>query len=236
MATSVPLSVITPDFSRFTREAGATTWEELELSIGEDSTMTRDRTLVMFLAGVIAAAGIASDTLHAVIGAMVIAPGFQPFARTVLGLVAHSQAWRGGLRDSARAYGALLGGATVAAVLGTWLGVDALDAGHDRYLASGELVRFWSSFSWTGLVTSSAAALCGGVLVMLNRTVLTAGVMVALALVPTAALVPMALLAGQYAMAGGAGLRFLAEIALVLVGTAVAFVFKRGTDRRREVS
>lgn len=62
---------------------GVTTWEELELSIGEDSTMTLDRTIVMFSAGI----GLLTGALHVVIGAMVIAPGFQPFARFVLGVI-----------------------------------------------------------------------------------------------------------------------------------------------------
>jgi hypothetical protein len=233
MSTSVPLSVVTPAFARLTREMGATTWEELELSIGEDSTMTGDRTLVMFIAGLIAGLGITSGTLHVVIGAMVIAPGFQPFARFVLGVINRSGAWYGGLTDVLRAYGALLAGSTLAAVLTLLLGVDALDAGDEIYLAAADLVSFWSSTSWSGIVVGLAAGICGGLLVSLNRTVLTAGVMVALALVPTAALVPMALVAGDVTLAGQAALRFLIEVGLVLVGTTLVFSFKRRRDARR---
>lgn len=232
MGTSEPLSVVTPAFSRMTRESGATTWEELELAMGEDSTMTGDRTVVMLLAGVIAGLGILGDQLHTVIGAMVIAPGFQPFARVVLGVVNRSGAWHGGLRDVGRGYGALMAGAAVAAVLGLVLGAGALDAGHGRYLGSGELVAFWTSVSWTGIAVGGFAAVCGGILVALNRTVLTAGVMVALALVPTAALVPMGVIAGDLPLAGDAAVRFLLEAALVLAGTLATFLFKRRSDRR----
>ncbi|MFA9445277.1 DUF389 domain-containing protein [Egicoccus sp. AB-alg6-2] len=236
MATSVPLSVVTPAFQRLTRETGATTWEELELSMSEDSTMTRDRTLVMLLAGLIAGVGIISDQLHVVVGAMIIAPGFQPFARVVLGVVTRSEAWRGGVRDVGLAYGALMAGASLAAVLGLVFGADALDAGGGRYLGAGELVTFWTTVSWTGVAVGAAGAVCGGILVSLNRTVLTAGVMVALALVPTASLVPMALIAGDVGLAGDAAVRFAIEVALVLAGTSLMFLVKRRLDKRHGTS
>jgi hypothetical protein len=233
MSTSVPLSVVAPSEQALSREIGATTWEELELSIGEDSTMTLDRTTVMAIAGLIAGLGIVSGTLHLVIGAMVIAPGFQPFARFVLGVINRSGAWRGGLVDAGRAYGALLAGASAAALLSQVFGAGPLDAGDDSYLAAEPLVDYWTTLTWTGVAVGGAAAICGGILVSLNRTVLTAGVMVALALVPTATLVPMALVAGDPGLSLAAAVRFLVEAALVLAGTTVVFLLKRRRDRRR---
>jgi hypothetical protein len=233
MSTSVPLSVVVHSEQALTREVGATTWEELELSIGEDSTMTVDRITVMAIAGFIAGLGIVSGTLHLVIGAMVIAPGFQPFARFLLGVINRSGAWRGGLLDAGRAYGALLAGAAAAAVLSQLLGVSALEAGDDSYLSADALVVYWTTLSWTGVAVGAAAGVCGGILISLNRTVLTAGVMVALALVPTATLVPMGLVAGDPGLALDAALRFLAEVSLVLASVTVVFVLKRRRDRRR---
>ncbi|MTV24157.1 DUF389 domain-containing protein [Nitriliruptoraceae bacterium ZYF776] len=232
MSTSVPLSIVSSEYAALTRESGGTSWEELELIMGQDSTMTADRTVVMLIAGVIAGVGIVSDTIHVVVGAMVIAPGFQPFARCVLGLVNRSNAWRGGLTDVARGYGALLLGATLAAVLALVFGGDALDDGGASYLADGTLVTYWTTTTWAGVSVGAVGALAGGVLVALNRTVLTAGVMVALALVPTASLVPMALLGARPDLAAAAGLRFLVEAGLVLVGTAAVFVVKLRLDRR----
>jgi hypothetical protein len=233
MSTSVPLSVVAPSHRALTREVGATTWEELELSIGEDSTMTLDRTIVMLIAGMVAGIGIITGALHVVIGAMVIAPGFQPFARFVLGVINRSGAWRGGLVDAARAYGALAVGATLAALAGAAFGSGVLDGGDETYLAAGSLIDYWTTVTWHGVVVGGVAAVCGGLLVSLNRTVLTAGVMVALALVPTATMVPMSLVAGEPALAASAGLRFLVEVALVLGGTTVVFLLKRKRDRRR---
>jgi hypothetical protein len=235
MTTSTPSSVVSAAYESLTRESQTTTWEELELSIGGDSTMRADRTIVMGIAGIIAGLGIVTGTIHAVIGAMVIAPGFQPFSRFVLGVVNGSGAWKGGLNDVARAYGALLLGATIAGLLTMGFGDNALSAGDDTYLAAADLVALWTTTTWHGVAISAVAAVCGGLLIAIDRSVLTAGVMVALALVPTAALVPMALLAGEVDLALAAGSRFGLEVVLVLAASAGVFSLKRRKDKRRPV-
>lgn len=234
MSTAEPLSVISTTAETRIREPGATTWEELELAMGADSTMTAEKVLVMGIAGVIAGIGIMADTIHVVVGAMVIAPGFQPFSRFVLGLVNHRrETYVGGLIDIARAYGALVAGSAVAAVLGLGLGASALDAGLPSYLERGTLVAYWTTLTWPGVVVGAVAGICGGLLMSINRTVLTAGVMVALALVPSACMVTMALVAGDPRMALQALVRFLVEVVLVLAGSGLVFAAKRLLDRRR---
>jgi hypothetical protein len=232
LSTSEPLSLVSYGYTALSREEGGTSWEELELAMSSDSTMTNDRLLVMFLAGVIAAIGIVSGAIHVVVGAMVIAPGFQPFSRFVLGLVNRSRSWRGGARDVLRAYAAVALGAALAAVISRLLGAETLDSGHDSYLRADDLVAYWSTITWPGVAVGGAAAVCGGLLLAINRTVLTAGVMVALALVPTAALGPMALVAGDPALAGRAAGRFLVEAVLVVAGSALVFLAKRRHDDR----
>lgn len=152
----------------------------------------------------------------------------------MLGLVNHRRdTWTGGLIDIARAYGALVAGSAVAAMLGIVLGASALDAGLPSYLESGTLVEYWTTVTWPGVVVGGVAGICGGLLMSINRTVLTAGVMVALALVPSASLVTMSLVAGDPRLAGAALVRFLVEVVLVLVGSALVFSGKRLMDRRR---
>lgn len=233
MTTSEPLSVISTTGQAHTRERGATTWEELELSMGSDSTMTFEKVVVMGLAGVIAGIGILSDNLHIVVGAMIIAPGFQPFARFVLGVVNGSRtSWAGGLVDISRAYAALMAGSAVAAVFGLAFGASPLQSGLPGYLEAGTLLQYWTTLTWTGIAVGAAAGVCGGLLMSINRTVLTAGVMVALALVPTASLVTMALVAGDLRTAAAALVRFTVEVGLVLLGSALVFGAKRFFDRR----
>jgi hypothetical protein len=233
LSTVEPLSLVSHGYTALSREEGGTSWEELELAMSQDSTMTGDRLIVMFVAGLIAAIGMVSGAIHVVVGAMIIAPGFQPFSRMVLGLVNRSRSWWGGAVDVTRAYAAVALGAAVAAGMSRALGATALDSGHDSYLGADDLVAYWSTITWPGVAVGASAAVCGGLLLAINRTVLTAGVMVALALVPTAALGPMALVAGDVALAGAAAVRFGVEAALVVAGSAVVFTFKRRQDRRQ---
>lgn len=236
MSTSEPLSIITAEGKSRTREAGTTTWEELDLAIGSDSTMTLEKLLVMAIAGVIAGAGIIADAIHVVVGAMVIAPGFQPFARLMLGVVNRSSSSLvGGLVDVGRGYAALVAGAALVAALALLFGSSAVGSDRSAYLDSGVLVEYWTTITWTGVVVGAVGSVCGGLLVSINRTVLTAGVMVALALVPSAALVTMALVEGDLAMALAALRRFLLEVSLVIVGAGLVFTVKHRVDRRRAV-
>ncbi len=99
------------------RDTSTSTWEEIELTLGRESTMTVPKVVVMGLVGVVAAAGVLTGALHVVVGAMVIAPGFEPLVRIALGLVQRRGSWRDGLVDSARGYGALLLGAAACAAL-----------------------------------------------------------------------------------------------------------------------
>lgn len=77
--------------------------------------MTAGKLGVMATAGFLAGLGLVSGTLHLVIGAMVIAPGFEPFSRLALGLIEGSRAWQRGLLDIAKGYAALAAGAALSA-------------------------------------------------------------------------------------------------------------------------
>lgn len=232
MTTSVPLSVVSPTHGVVSREHAGTSWEELELELGEESTMSAARVVVMAIAGFVAGIGLLSGAVHLVVGAMVIAPGFQPFARITLGIVSRTAAWRDGITDVVRGYAALVVGAAAAGLVGLLFGAPILGAGADSYLPSSDLVAYWTTTEWTGVAVAAVASIGGGLLVSINRLVLTAGVMVALALVPTAALVPLALIGGQPGLARAALGRFSVEAVLVLAGSAVVFAFKRRRDRR----
>ncbi len=109
---------------------------------------------------------------------------------------------RRGLRDSLTGYAALLG-ATLGGLVLILAGLDPLRA-YTAYLEPGILVRYWSGLTLEGVLVSCAAAVGGALLLASNRSALTSGVMIALALVPAASLVPLALLAGEPSIAGRA--------------------------------
>ena len=233
LSTSLPNSIASADAgSRPVRDRTTSTWEEVELIIGRESTMTAPKILVMLLAGVFAAVGLQTGALHVIVGAMLVAPAYEPLARVSLGFVNRSLAVRGGLRDFALCYLALAAGAALVAVLAAMVGAP-LAASANTYLTTEALVRYWTTISWTSVITSAAGAVGGPLLVVLNRRVLTTGVVVALALVPSLTLSVLELFAGDPVLAGRAALRWLLDVTFVVAGCALVFQVKRRTDGRR---
>jgi hypothetical protein len=207
-------------------------WEEMDFTIMRESTMRMNGLLVMGGAGVLAAVGIASGALHLVIAAMVIAPGFEPLTRIALGLVARSAVWRPGLRDTARGYGALLAGALLGAVFMHGQGEPLLTAGRD-YLASEALIRHWIDFSPKSLLIAAVAGSTGAILIANNRSVLTAGVLIAHSLIPPVAVAGAALVAGNFELAATSGLRWALEATVVVVTGLLVFSWKRAAIQKR---
>lgn len=201
------------------RDVSSSSFEEMDFVIGRESNTDLFKMVVMALAGVVAVAGLASNAVHLVIGAMLIAPGFEPLVRISLGAVGANRAWRWGVIDTVKGYGALVLGAAASTLLLRGLGTKPL-GDTTGYLSSGILVDYWTTFSWSSTVVTVAAGLAGAILIAASRSVLTAGVMVALALVPSAAMVGVGLAMWQIDLAGLSLLRWLHDAGIVM-GTAL---------------
>lgn len=235
LVTSEPIGVVSPRAAAvLTTDTTDSIWEEMEMTLAKESHITSNTAGVMFVAGFCAGAGIATGALHVVIGAMVIAPGFEPFVRMVLGWITGSRAWVRGLASAAGGYAALILGAACAAWICQAAGQTLL-AGGTAYESSGTLVHYWTSLSAPSIAISIAAGIGGSLLILSHRSVLTAGVMIALALVPAAAMVPVALIAGDPERAALAGLRWGVEIALVLATAVPVFLWKRRRGHRKRM-
>lgn len=68
---------------------------------------------------------------------------------------------------------------------------------------------------------------------MINKPILTTGVMVALALIQAASIVGMGLVEEDFPMAGKAFLKLLLEIAIVAVFSGLVFLLKRFSMNKR---
>lgn len=190
----------------------------------------------MGISGVLAAIGLATNALHLVVGAMLIAPGFEPIVRFSMGMVSRNQGWRRGLMQTAQTYAALLLGAAITAGVLRLLGTSPLGQ-EESYLPSSVLVSYWTSFSATTFMVSVTAGVAGAILVASNRAVLTAGVMVALALVPGTTLVASGLVGGDAGIAGRGALRWAIDVVIVAGTSLLVFAWKQvHTYRRRSHS
>lgn len=204
-------------------------WEEIDTLLRRDANPSHNFLALMFLAGAVAGVGLFVDTLHIVVGAMLIAPGFEPLVRVCVGLA-------GGLADTAKrgavgvglGYLAVAAGGALGAVAAAWVEPAAgLSAMFD-----GTWVGYWTRFTWTSVVVAVAAGLAGGVVVNSHQTVFATGVMIALALVPGMAIFGAGLAAGEIALAlRGLG-RWGVDAACVLAACLVVFGIKRAVLRR----
>lgn len=234
VTTTSPASVVSAgQLPAVVRDSSTSTWEEVELTLGQESTMTWLKVVVMGLVGALAAAGILTGALHIVIGAMVIAPGFEPLVRVALGIVQQRRTSRDGVVDTLRAYGALLAGAAASAAVLAATGTP-LPAGGESYHPAQELVSYWTTTTAASVLISVAAALAGVLLVFARRAVLTAGVMIALALVPALAIAAIAVLAADLDLLGRAALRFSVDVAAVVTVSGIVLGLRRRIGRTRE--
>lgn len=234
LSTSEPVSLVSASAREaIARDSSDASWEDMEGSLAKESNMTLNAMALMFVSGAIAAIGVTTNAIHLVIGAMVIAPGFEPITRLALGCVARGPAWKRGLVDSALAYLVLAAGAGVAALALRASGHHP-PGGSASYLPQSSLLTYWTSFTLPSLLVSGLASVAGALLIATNRSVLTAGVMIGLALVPAASIAVMAALVADWHAAGAAALRWLVEVGIVTLGSLAVFGWKRHSLHRRD--
>lgn len=235
VTTSHPLSVISKSSSLMvTTDRGESLWEEALKHINNQSNMTLNSLGIMLLTGFVAVIGIVTNALHVVVGAMVTAPGFESITWISLGLTTNHYDWKHGLIDTLKGYAVLLAGAMVSALVMQLLGKDIIE-GSSSYLPAGALLNYWTSITTESLLISAAAAVAGAFVIITNWSVLTAGVMIALALVPATSITGMGLVAGEFEVAGKAFTRLLLDMGLVAVFTALVFLWKRATVQKRRM-
>ncbi len=226
VATSQPLSVVSSSSGRPSSTTRHSTGEEIETTIARETNMTINTLILMFAAGVFAAVGLATNVLHYVLAAMTIAPGFMPILRVALGVVARSKAWRRGLGDLGAGYLALVAGAAVTTLILRGAGIDVF-GGKSSYLPERVLLHYWSTLTVSSLVVSITAGVTGAVLVYTERSILTLAVMIALALIPGAAMVGMGLAGGSLTVAAQGLLRWAVDAVIVLAAALAVFRWKR---------
>jgi hypothetical protein len=234
ISTSRPLSIISKKYATaiFT-ENNESSWEEAMSSINHESSMSLNGMFIMFVAGIIATYGIVNNALHIVVGAMVVAPGFEPVTRIALGLVCRNENWKYGLTDTLKGYLILIAG-SIAAAFYIMLFGQSLFPGSTSYLSS-SLISYWTTITITSLTVSAMASLAGAIIILTNKSVLTAGIMITLSLVPSASITGIGLVAGDLQLAGIAFVRLLLEIFIVFAFSGIVILWKRHTTHKRDM-
>lgn len=220
---------------RVDRDGNEGTWEEIEMIISKDSNANINTLIIIIASGVLAAVGITTNEIHITIGGMLIAPGFMPIMRISLGAVVKSKVWQRGVIDVLKIYSVLVVSAGVTALIMKLGGHKPLPGESSYYEVHESFFEYWTTTSLSSIAASAAASLAGALLMATKRSTYTSGVMIGLALVPSAAIIGMSLVSGDVSSAGQAGLRWITDVILVLLITFGVFYWQKARLHKREM-
>ena len=208
-------------------------WEEMESGLRHQGRIGVNYMALMALGGLICAVGLVSEPMPqavAFIASAIIAPGFDPLAKLPLALVLRRGPlfWHG-LRSALAGYAVLVltAGATFYALL-------AAGETTAAKLAANPEVEHLQHPGLMELLVSGAGAVAGVLTLAAFRRSFQAGPLIALALIPAAALVGAGLVAGRPALAGAGLARFGLDWLFVLVAGVVVFGLKQIRVHRRQ--
>lgn len=236
VTTSEPLSIVSKSGSPKTfSDVNEATWEEMLSTLSKQSNMTLNNMVIMFISGSLAVIGIVTNALHIVVGAMVIAPGFLPLVRISLGFISKSINWKNGLGDTAKGYISLVAGAAITTLVLELLGKNPV-GGESSYLPSGVLISYWTSLTVPSVLVTVGASIAGAIIIATHRSVLTAGVMIALALIPSAAILAIGVVSGNADIALGGLRRWAVDAGIIAVLSGVVFLWKKRSVHKRNTT
>ena len=234
LSTAEPFSLVAPGAqAAIDGDTNDAPWEEMDATIRSSTNMRPNALVLMAASGVLAAVGLATDALELVVAAMVIAPEFQPLVQTALGVVSgNGRSARAGLGHVAAGWVTMALSASATALVVRASGQDPLGGGS-AYLSAGALADYFTTVTVPSTLVDAAAATAGAVLIASRRATLTAGVSIALPLVPLTALVGVAAVAGEPATAVGALTRWALDACLVVLAGLAVFGWKRASVQKR---
>jgi uncharacterized hydrophobic protein (TIGR00271 family) len=197
--------------------------EDLDLRSGDARAKQSAFWTMLVLSGVIATAGVVSDSTATVIGAMIIAPLSTPIMAIALGIVK---------RERIRAGRFVIWGAAVVVLLG----IGAALIVPDIDLQTNAQITGRTSPTVVDLIAAIATGLAGAVgLARRDVAAVLPGVAIAISLVPPLAVVGICLGEGSVGLAMGALLLFVSNlVSMVIAGTLLftALGYSAEADRQ----
>lgn len=207
-------------------------WEEMESRLLQEGTATPNFVALTAFGGAVAIAGLVSEPVPqaiALVSASVIAPGFEPLAKLPLGVVLGrwDLAWKG-LRSTAAGYAVLI--LAAAAVMAAVVAGGVISA--EQFVNNPQVQRL-AKLDPLDLIVSAGGALAGMTMVAAFRHDVLPGALMALMLVPAAAMVGGAFAVGRTDLVLGGLTRASADVGFMVAAGLIVFGVKRVTTHRR---
>lgn len=207
-------------------------WEDAETQLRHHSQLGTNFLLTMVLGGAIAACGLLLTTTTqatAMVAAAVIAPGFEPLAKLPLAIVLRRRKlFLRGLRSAVAGY-LTLGLSAAVTMVGLSAGGWELP---EKLLENRQFSELADPTALT-LVISAAGALAGVTMIAAQRTALLPGALIAMQLIPAAAMTGAALALGEGHAAAEALARLGVDVAMVVAAGILVFGYKQAMVHKR---
>jgi hypothetical protein len=233
VASSMVESIIDPAQSReVAGDLDEAVWEDAETQLRHHSQLSTNFLLTMALGGAIASCGLVLTTTTqatAIVAAAIIAPGFEPLAKLPLAIVLRRGGlFLRGLRSALAGY--LVLGASAAA---TMLALSAGGWELPEKLVENHLFSELADPTALTLLISAVGALAGAVMIAAHRTALLPGALIAMQLIPAAAMAGAALALGEGHAAAEALARLGVDVGMVVGAGLLVFGYKQAWVHRR---
>lgn len=227
-------SIVNPEHEReVANDVDEALWEESETSLRHQGRPTSNYLALMALGGAVSATAFmvtGSSQTISLIAASIIAPGFEPLAKVPIGLVLGRWAVVGrGLWSASVGYLTLALAAALVFALLRLTGVGTVP----EFLGNSE-TKVLTDPTLREVLLSSFGALAGMIMIVAYRRSVIAGPLVALAIVPAAAMVGIALAAGRLDLAYQGIERFALDVVLIVFWGALIVALKQAFVHRRK--
>jgi hypothetical protein len=218
-------------------DADEVLWEEMEADLRNHGRVSVNFVILMALGGIVSVCGLLMSPVPraiALVGAAIIAPGFEPLAKLAQGLaLRQGRLCVRGLLSVGVGYGALCAAAFLTVLALSWAGV-----GDARVALTSEGVRGpLTEIEPIGTLASAGAAIAGIMMVVSLRDFYIVGPLMVLVLISGMALAGGALAVGEGGVALAAVERVGVDVVLLLgLGAGVFYWKQRSFHRRRPLS
>ena len=207
-------------------------WEEAETGLRHQGRTTSNFLTLMGVGGAIAATGFmveATPQTIAFVSASIIAPGFEPLAKIPVGLALRRWSVVGrGLWSVGVGYLVLIISAALAFLLLRLTGVVVVD----EFLGNSQVEELTNP-TLREILVSACAAVAGITMVVAYRFSVLAGPLMALVLIPAAAMIGVALASGRPDLMYEGVMRLGLDILLVILAGVLFVLLKQALVHRR---
>jgi uncharacterized hydrophobic protein (TIGR00271 family) len=208
--------------------ADAVVWEEVESRTSESAELSVSFVAFMVLATLIAGAGILTDSIILIIGAMVVGPEFGPLAGLAVALVQRRL-------DLARRSALALAVGFPVAIAVTYVGtllMRALGPAPENLTRHPETL-FISDPNWWSVIVALLAGIAGVLSLSTAKSGALIGVLISVTTIPAAANVGVAAAYGDWDEVGGAAGQLVINLAAIVAAGVVTLGLQRVAFTRR---